>query len=893
MKKKDLSLNRKVKKLAVTTLCSMCLLLPFQDLMFSMGVKQTIAIASTENSKIKEQSQTIISQGVVRKDYQFTTTRNKKTVSTGFHVLEVDLTNQYLTLQALSADNNQTVGKRANVRNMATQSGAIAAINGDVFAMVNEGAPLGAHINQNGLQVSPSLLQGMYAFGVTKDKQPIIDSLVFEGTVTTGTGSSFSLSGINQSTYSSDITGEAYSHVNKLFIYTSAWGGKERPANSGTTPFEVLVVNDIVTEKPNGVVTTSIPANGYVLRGHGQAAEYLKQLNIGDAVKANYHLISQTTKQSVNPNDFSMMVSGHTLLIDKGQAITFTRSITGVSGNSYTSRTAVGYSADRKKVYFVTAEKSGANTGVSLTELQAILKRLGVEKAVNLDGGGSTTMVERKLGSHDIVLSHNTQESSLRPVANGIGVFTHAPIGELAGIIVEGAELLFVGQQAGYTHLAYDTFYNPLMDLKDAVYAEEGGLGKFEGQSFTASKAGKTTIVVKKGQITGKKTLRIVGAQDIAGLVSQSGTGLLSPGYTIDVNLLATLKTGEKYKIDGKHMKWSFIGLDAEFKDGKIVVKNVNPSVEYGYAIATYDGYSTIIPFSKAEAESLLENFNATTYSITSQLMPADQTKGSAILVGGMNGNANDKALQLSYDFSQGSGTQASYAVFNSTGIALAPSVKSLRADINGDGGNHWLRAELVDSTGALHYVDLAKKVDWTGWKTVDVPIDVVDSQLKLRRIYVITLDSTQSHLAKSGTILIDNLKQVTVGTTENNNNKVIQLTLNNNTATVNGQKLQLDTPPRLKESSTYLPFRFVAEQLGAQVEYNSSDKSIVVYYKDKFIKLFLDKKEYILNGERKQANVAPYLAANNRTLVPVRLISESIGFSVHYAEDTKQVTIR
>ena len=892
MNKKGQSFNKTFKKIAVTTLCSMCLLLPVTDVFSTISKHPLTVYASTENAKIKELSQTIISQGVVRKDYTFTTTRKNKSVSTGFHVMEVDLSNPYLSLQALSADNNETVAKRVNVRTMATQSGAIAAINGDVFGMVNEGAPLGTHINKNGLQVSPSLLVGMYAFGVTKDKKPIIDSYTFEGTVKTSTGSSFNLAGINKSTYASDVTGEAYSHANTLFIYTSAWGGKERPMNSAASPTEVLVVDNSVKEVSSSMISTSIPANGYILRGHGKAAEFLKKLTVGETITANYHLVSQTTKQQVNPDDFSMMVSGHTLLLDQGQAVDFTRSITGVSGSSYTSRTAVGYSTDRKKVYFVTAEKSGANTGVSLQELQAILKRLNIEKAVNLDGGGSTTMVERKLGTHDIVLSHSTQESSLRAVTNGIGVFTHAPIGDLAGIIVEGAELLFVGQQTAYKHLTYDSYYNPLTNEQGIVYSEENGLGQFEGQSFKANKAGKTTIVAKKGSVVGKQSLTIVGANDLDGLTSQSGTGLLSSGYSLDTTLIATLKTGEKYKIDGKHLTWSFIGFNGEFKDGKIIVNNVNPHAEYGYAIATYDGFSTMIPFTKAESETNVEHFNNVTYNITNQVIPADQTKGTVKLVSGMNGNPNDKALQLGYDFTEGSGTQASYAVFNGTGIKLATSVKTLKADVLGDGSNQWLRAELVDSSGTLHYVDLAKKIDWTGWKTVEAPIEVSDSELKLRRIYVITLDASQANLAKSGQIMIDNIKQVAVGSPVRANDKVINLTINKKEANVNGQTVSLDVPPLVKDGSTYLPFRFVTEQLGAHVEYNSADKSVVVYYEDKYLKLFINKKEYILNGERKTANVAPYIS-NSRTLVPVRLISESIGFTVDYVEETKQVTIK
>src|SRR5690606_20975429 len=201
-----------------------------------------------------------------------------------------------------------------------------------------------------------------------------------------------------------------------------------------------------------------------------------------------------------------------------------------------------------------------------------------------------------------------------------------------------------------------------------------------------------------------------------------------------------------------------------------------------------------------------------------------------------------------------------------------------IRADILGDGGNHWLRAELVDSTGALHYVDLAKKVDWTGWRNVEVAVDIAESKLKLRRIYVIALDASKPDLAKSGAIMIDNLKQVAIGSSANINNKVIDLIVDNSTATVNGEKVKLDVAPRVVNQTTFLPFRTVAEQLGAQISYDEKDKSISVFYADKYIKLYVNKKEFIMNGERKQTENAPFISSS-RTLVPLRLISESLGF--------------
>jgi hypothetical protein len=49
-----------------------------------------------------------------------------------------------------------------------------------------------------------------------------------------------------------------------------------------------------------------------------------------------------------------------------------------------------------------------------------------------------------------------------------------------------------------------------------------------------------------------------------------------------------------------------------------------------------------------------------------------------------------------------------------------------------GDKSLNWLRAELVDNSGSTVYVDLAKVIDWTGWKSlnIDFPVPGSNSQL-------------------------------------------------------------------------------------------------------------------------------------------------------------------
>src|SRR5690606_5685016 len=121
--------------------------------------------------------------------------------------------------------------------------------------------------------------------------------------------------------------------------------------------------------------------------------------------------------------------------------------------------------------------------GLSLKELQTALVELGVHKAINLDGGGSTTMVERKLGYTTLSLAHQTQESSLRAVANGIGIFTNAPQGQLKGMNIAGPTQLFIGQSTNLEARAYDTYYNPL-SVSDVKWSSSSDRGKLDGATY-------------------------------------------------------------------------------------------------------------------------------------------------------------------------------------------------------------------------------------------------------------------------------------------------------------------------------------------------------------------------------------------------------------------------
>lgn len=848
--------------------------------------------------KLVKSDEAIVTSGVKQINYSWVPSDAKKGTEL-VHVLQIDLSNPYVQMNALSGKNGSvTTGQSVGAMTKAT--GAVAGVNGDVFntGSSSEGAPLGAELLSGQLLVAPTKLQGMYAFALTKDKTPIIDRFAFSGSVQAADGTKFALSGLNNSSYTT-YPDKTASHVNALYMYTNAWTAANRPANSGTTPMEALVVDGVVTEIGDGVqIQTPIPANGYILRGHkgkDSGNFILNSLPVGTQVTSAYNLVSQTSGKTYGESDFQMIVSGHTLLMDGGKASSFSRDVSGVSGSADRARTAVAYSQDGKTAYLVTVEEYGSHDGVTLTEFQKILTALGVWKAVNLDGGGSTTMITRPLGETATTLAHPTYfGTTQRAVANGIGVFTTAPAGATKGIAASGPKTLFIGQQATYSLKAYDTYYNPI----DAAgltpsWSVSGGLGAFANGVLTASKAGAGELTVKAGAATDKVGIEVVGGAQINQLKATPNTTVLEPGAKIAVKLSATLADGRTLEVPADSAKWEFKGFTAAASGGVITIGTVGEQTKTGYAIARYDGFSTAFALS-AGAEKSFETFETAAYPVTFDKLPAE-TAGTAAIVTGLPGREASKALQLTYDFTAGTGDRFAYALPNgSAGLAITGSPSGLTLDVFGDGSNNWLRAEFKGADGKLARVDIAKMVNWSGWKQLRV--DLAGSGLTypatLTKLYVVDLAEGQDERSLTGSVAFDNLSLQYPAAIDDGAQSDIVLKLGQKSATVDGKSVALDIAPLLLDGTTYLPLRFVSDALGADIGWDQAAQKATVTGGGKLVELWVGKPDLLNTGVRATAAATPILRSG-RVLVPVRVVSTELGRKVGWDQKTKTITIR
>ena len=97
--------------------------------------------------------------------------------------------------------------------------------------------------------------------------------------------------------------------------------------------------------------------------------------------------------------------------------------------------------------------------------------------------------------------------------------------------------------------------------------------------------------------------------------------------------------------------------------------------------------------------------------------------------------------------------------------------------------------------------------------------------------------------------------------------------------------------PPIILENRTLVPVREVFETLGGKVEWDAEERRVDIELGVKKISLWIDKQEAVVDSETIEVDV-PAKIINSKTIVPARFISEQGGLQVDWNQDTKTVSI-
>lgn len=107
----------------------------------------------------------------------------------------------------------------------------------------------------------------------------------------------------------------------------------------------------------------------------------------------------------------------------------------------------------------------------------------------------------------------------------------------------------------------------------------------------------------------------------------------------------------------------------------------------------------------------------------------------------------------------------------------------------------------------------------------------------------------------------------------------------------VNGRRIHTDSPPIIINDRTLVPVRGIFEQLGAQVDWDAATGKVSVAYGNTSISLQIGNPKAEVNGAGKTLDVAPRIY-KDRTMIPLRFISESMGMVVGWVPVVKVATI-
>lgn len=112
-----------------------------------------------------------------------------------------------------------------------------------------------------------------------------------------------------------------------------------------------------------------------------------------------------------------------------------------------------------------------------------------------------------------------------------------------------------------------------------------------------------------------------------------------------------------------------------------------------------------------------------------------------------------------------------------------------------------------------------------------------------------------------------------------------------NPTVILDGLPLQFDVAPMLVNGRTMVPFRAIAEALNVNVHWNNDTRTITATEPDREVRLTIDDTTATVNGEAYTLDVPPIIVSS-RTLVPLRFFSEAFDAHVEWNGNLRQVTI-
>lgn len=679
----------------------------------------------------------VISSGTNLKTYTRFTDKGWLSIN----IIEVDLKDKNTSLGLLTSSNGLQTFQ--NVKTMITNSNknVVAAINADFFnGKTQKGNIIGMTI-EDGEVLTSTYYENetedvLASFVIDDDNNVLFDYFTNKITLTNITNDeAISISEINKWS----------SNYEYPVLYTSKWGEKSLGSTSDLVLTELVVENGKVKEVRYNEEPVDIPKDGYVICALGNVADVMaKFFKVGNKVNLDISM-------GLDIDKVKLAVSGGTLLVKDGEIANFTHVIYGSN-----PRTAVGVSKDEETFYLITVDgRQATSIGLTQTELAEFLVEKGIYTAMNLDGGGSTTMVVRQLGDESYTVQNSPSDKSLRNVPNAIAVFNNEKTGSLDKLVIEVDDVnVFVGCKKELTVKGYDKYYNPVsIDSKKISWSYDGVPVNFEdGVLIAGDVAGSTTITASIGKAKGSFNIDVLSMPNELTITPKKST--IAKNETVTFKVSGQNINGYYGSLKNEEVMWEIEKGNGSIKDG---VFTASEAGDYIISVSIGNAKSYALISVDASNEVTINDFEKEDFFFKAY---PEEVKGS-IELSNEQVYLGKSAAKLDYDFTKTTKTRAAYLRFNDS-IVLDENAKSIKFMFYATAStSDQIKLKITDANNTTNYAVVCKGLESSGWQELEFDLSNISLPAKLVDIYVAQDNSTE---LTSGTVYFDDLKVMYAG---------------------------------------------------------------------------------------------------------------------------------
>ena len=287
------------------------------------------------------------------------------------------------------------VSDTAPVRELIGHDSAVAGVNGDFYDIGDTGAPLGVGRDRQRGLLNARQVGWNSAFYLDSQGHPDMGDLVLRARV--AEHPDLPVTNLNS----------PFVKPGGIGIYNSSWGRTAgyRVTDGQRKHVRVVTVRDGRVRSSGTRLKSDKGINGTLLIGRGDGADALRALKVGSPATVGYSL----------PERPQVAITGSRYLVKDGL-------INVVDDREMHPRTAVGIDSDTGEVLLLVVDgRQKFSRGYTMVEMANMMIDLGADDALNLDGGGSTTMVAKKSdGTTGVV--NSPSDGFQRSVANALEV---------------------------------------------------------------------------------------------------------------------------------------------------------------------------------------------------------------------------------------------------------------------------------------------------------------------------------------------------------------------------------------------------------------------------------------------------------------------------------------